>query len=174
MTNAAVAAQSTKGTDDFVTGLVGQLDLRTGALDLVNAGHVPPFLVREGVTTLVDLAVDLPFGVFPETGYSTTRLDLQPGDRLVLVTDGMLERKVSSLDLSGALSTTRDLHPREVVRALADRALEATGHALSDDATVLCLDWHGRHDRPRTSRSGADQARASGPLDQDRASTQAS
>jgi serine phosphatase RsbU (regulator of sigma subunit) len=118
--------------------------------------------------------VDLPFGMFPDTEYSVTRLALEPGDRLVFVTDGMLERKVANLDLTGAIETTRALHPREVVRALADRALEATGHALSDDATVLCLDWHGRHDRPRTSRSGADQARASGPLDQDRASTQAS
>ena len=92
----------------------------------------------------------------------------------MFVTDGMLERNVARVDLVGAIETTLELHPRELVRALADRALKATGHALSDDATVLCIDWHGRHDLQRTSSTGADQARASDPLGQDLSSAQAS
>jgi len=59
---------------------------------------------------------------------------------------------------------TRSLHPREAVRALADRVLEATQHALSDDATVLCLDWHGNHGRERVTDHGAEQGRASEAL----------
>ncbi len=173
-TNAAVAEHASKGKDDFVTGLVGRLDLRTGRLELINAGHVAPYLVRGGSTTAVQLGVNLPFGIFSDTEYSSSWLDLEPGDRLVFVTDGMLERNVARVDLVDAIETTRELHPRELVRALADRALEATGHALSDDATVLCIDWHGRHDLQRTSSTGADQARASDPLDQDRSSAQAS
>jgi hypothetical protein len=82
----------------------------------------------------------------------------------VLVTDGMLERNVASVDLPRAIEETRSLHPREAVRALADSALEAAGHELSDDATVLCLDWHGRHDQDRRSVSGADPVRASDAL----------
>ena len=76
----------------------------------------------------------------------------------------MLERNVGAVDLPGAIADTRRLHPREVVRALADSALEAAGHALSDDATVLCLDWHGGHDQERSVVSGADHERASDPL----------
>lgn len=99
--------------------------------------------------------------MFPDTSFTTTLVSLEPGDRLVLVTDGMLERNVASVDLPSAISETRHLHPREVVRALADRSLEAAGHALQDDATLLCLDWHGAHHEPRDSVSGAEPSRAS-------------
>jgi serine phosphatase RsbU (regulator of sigma subunit) len=131
---------------------------------MVNAGHVAPYLARGRQVTALELPVDLPFGLFPDTEYRSTPVTLRPGDRVVLVTDGMLERNLSSVDLYEAIAATRQLHPREVVRALADSALEATGHALSDDATVLCLDWHGSHDQERSVRSGADPERASDPL----------
>jgi serine phosphatase RsbU (regulator of sigma subunit) len=89
---------------------------------------------------------------------------LEPGDRLVFVTDGMLERNVASIDLPGAIAASRTLHPREAVRWLADSALDAAGHALADDATVLCLDWHGGHERERHQGTGADPLKASAPL----------
>ena len=76
----------------------------------------------------------------------------------------MLERNAAAVDLPRAILETRSLHPREAVRALADRVLEATGDALRDDATVLCLDWHGGHGRPREGVHGAEQPRASQPL----------
>ena len=65
-------------------------------------------------------------------------------------------------EIGRALVETRDLHPREAVRALADRVLAATGGELVDDATVLCLDWHGDHGRDRETQHGAEQGRASG------------
>ena len=76
----------------------------------------------------------------------------------------MLERNADNVDLPRAIRQTRSLHPREAVRALADRVLEATGDALSDDATVLCLDWHGDHGRDRASDHGAEKGRASAGL----------
>jgi serine phosphatase RsbU (regulator of sigma subunit) len=164
-TNTALAEQAaSRGLDDFVTGLLARVDLRTGACEMVNAGHVAPYLARGPQVTALELSADLPFGLFPDTEYRSTRATLRPGDRVVLVTDGMLERNVGTVDLPKAIAATRQLHPREVVRALADSALEATGHALSDDATVLCLDWHGTHDQERSVLSGADPERASNPL----------
>jgi hypothetical protein len=77
----------------------------------------------------------------------------------------MLERAAGSIDVRESIRDSADLHPREVVRALADTALSAAGHVLQDDATVLCLDWHGRHDETRDSRSGAETRRASDPLE---------
>lgn len=162
-TNSVLAGEPSM--EEFVTGVIGRLDLRTGCVELINAGHMPPYLARGPDVTTIDLPVDLPFGVFPDTTYRSTEVQLKRGDRFVLVTDGMLERKAAINDLPKAIEDTRALHPREAVRALADAALEATGHSLSDDATVLCIDWHGHHDQERTTVSGADPVRASDPLD---------
>jgi serine phosphatase RsbU (regulator of sigma subunit) len=150
--------------EDFVTGLIGRVDLRTGTLHLVNAGHVAPCLIRGPHTGPLDLPVDLPLGLFDDTTYRTSSVDLEPGDRIILLTDGMLERNAVAVDLPGAIAETRSLHPREAVRALADRVLDATGGALNDDATVMCLDWHGGHGRDRDSIHGAELGRASQPL----------
>ena len=152
------------GLEDFVTGLIGRLDLPTASLELVNAGHVAPYLARGSDVTPLELPVDLPMGLFEGVDYRDSRHLLEPGDRLVLVTDGMLERNAARVDLSAAILDTRSLHPREAVRVIADRTLEATGHQLKDDATMLCLDWHGHHGNLRSSAFGADTARASGPL----------
>jgi serine phosphatase RsbU (regulator of sigma subunit) len=161
-TNTALAehAAVTAG-EDFATGLIGRIELETGTLEIVNAGHVAPYLLRGRSVTPLDLPVALPLGMFAESAYHSAHLSLAPGDRVVFVTDGMLERNVSSIDLPGAIQETSGLHPREVVRALADSALTAAGHALQDDATVLCLDWHGSHDGARDAVSGAEPRRAS-------------
>jgi serine phosphatase RsbU (regulator of sigma subunit) len=161
-TNAVLHEHAARRPDnDFVAGLVGRLALGTGHLEVVNAGHVLPFLLRDGHLTTLDLPACTPLGMFAESTYTSTVVPLEPGDRLVLVTDGMLERHVATVDLPSAVSQTRDLHPREVVRVLADRALASAGHALQDDATLLCLDWHGTHDEERQTVSGAEPARAS-------------
>lgn len=150
--------------DDFVTGLLARVELRTGVLEILNAGQVSPYLLRDATLTNLDLPVDLPLGMFAETVYGSTEIALKPGDRLVFVTDGMLERNVAVADVGAAILETASLHPREVVRALADSALIAAGHALEDDATVMCLDWHGLHDESRHAVSGADPIQASDPL----------
>ena len=163
--NSALAAHAADGgLEDFVTGLVGSLDLNSGSLELVNAGHVAPYLGRDSHVAPVDLPGDLPFGLFPDATYRASLLTLRPGDRLVLVTDGMLERNASGLDLPAAVASTLQLHPREAVRALADALLAATEGVLSDDATILCLDWHGGHGRDRRAPQGADADRATQAL----------
>ena len=81
------------------------------------------------------------------------RVQLEPGDRVVLVTDGMLERNAEDLDLPRCCGAQADTHPRELVYELAETVLHATGGDLDDDATVLCLDWRGApDDRPGPPR----------------------
>jgi serine phosphatase RsbU (regulator of sigma subunit) len=156
--NVALAEQAaTAGIEGFVTGLLGTLDLRTGALEVINAGHVGPYLARDGRVRLLDLPAGPPMGAFLESTYDGTTVMLHPGDRLVLVTDGMLERGAASLDLPAELLRTRQLHAREATRGLADKVLDVVGPTLSDDATLLVLDWHGGHGRPRTTTAGADR-----------------
>ena len=104
--------------------------------------------------------------MFADSTYGSTVLALEPGDRVVFVTDGMLERNVASVDLGDAIQDTSDLHPREVVRALADSALAAAGHALRGrrDGAVPGLARHARR-VAGGSVSGANPVRASDPLE---------
>ncbi|WP_374967853.1 PP2C family protein-serine/threonine phosphatase [Terrabacter sp. BE26] len=156
-------------SDHFATGLVGRVDLTTGMLSLVNAGHVAPYLSRDGSASEVSLTPDLPFGMFLETQYRRIELALRPGDRLVLVTDGMLERNAASLDLCEEITRTRSLHPREASRRLTAMVLERCDQVLADDATVMVLDWYGEHGQARRTSAGAEQWRAS--ADRDRSGT---
>ncbi len=157
--NDAVAQHGTHG--QFVTGQVLRVDLITGTAQLVNAGHPLPLRLRDGVVEELELLVDLPFGVQPGRDFRLQEFDLRPGDRLVFVTDGMQERDAASVDVVTALTTSADAHPRQVVHALGSAVVRATGGRLSDDATVVCLDWYGGDLRPRVSDSGASAEHAS-------------
>lgn len=155
-----------RATDDFVTGLIGRVDLNSGILHLVSAGHVTPYLARESEVGAIGLPVNLPFGIFADTAYEAAALTLKPGDWIVFVTDGMLERNAAKVDLPTAIRESASRHPREATAALADSVLAATGHALRDDATILWLDWYGGHGRDRNTAEGVDVMRASSPARQ--------
>ncbi|GHB09592.1 PP2C family protein-serine/threonine phosphatase [Streptomyces clavifer] len=138
----------------LATGQLLCVRLDTGACELVNAGHPWPLRLREGEAEAeeVKLAVNLPFGVAAPNSYQLQKLQLNPGDRLVLLTDGMQERGASAVDLASLVRDTRSWHPREAVRALTAAVLNACRGNLKDDATVLMLDWHGTE---KATRSGA-------------------
>jgi serine phosphatase RsbU (regulator of sigma subunit) len=70
-------------------------------------------------------------------------LALTPGDRLLLVTDGVLDRNSAHHDVPSVLAGSAGQHARELVHELGDLVLRGTGGKLRDDATVLCLDWTG-------------------------------
>jgi serine phosphatase RsbU (regulator of sigma subunit) len=140
----------------FATGLLANVHLSSGVLTAVNAGHVLPLLARSGRVDPLPLPADLPLGVVPGSSYRSTGVQLRPGDRLLLLTDGMLERNAATLDLLSHILATRGDHPREAVRYLADAVVAVAGPVLPDDATLLVLDWHGGHQNPRKSQAGAD------------------
>lgn len=152
---AADAAVRKYASDSFVAGILGRLDLKTGVLSLVNAGHVLPLLVRDGEVSEIALPADLPFGLDEGRGYRSTDVQLVAGDRIVIVTDGMLERRAAVIDLEEMLRVTSRQHPRETTRHLADAVLDVAGPTLADDATTFVLDWHGGHGQPRLSHAGA-------------------
>ncbi|BBC98583.1 PP2C family protein-serine/threonine phosphatase [Streptomyces griseofuscus] len=131
------------GHHTFATGQLLRVALDGSSAQLVNAGHPWPLRLRDGTVDEIKLAVNLPFGVPAQGTYQVQNLDLRPGDRLLLYTDGVQERQAATVDLAALLRDTATEHPREIVRALVNAVTEACNGHLKDDATVLCLDWHG-------------------------------
>ena len=140
-----------------------RVDLQTGTAAIVNAGHPFPLRLRNGRVEEIALRVEPPFGVLPGKSFEVQPFPLEPGDRIVLLTDGMQERNAVNLDVAAALAGSADLHPREVVHELGAAVLHATGGDLRDDATMVCLDWYGGPPRGRVTEQGADPDRASAP-----------
>ncbi|MFD4790132.1 SpoIIE family protein phosphatase [Streptomyces sp. NPDC058459] len=91
-------------------------------------------------------------------------LDLQPGARLVLLSEGVLERNAKALDLPELIVDTGTLHPTEAARALIGAVVEAGEGHLKDDATVICFDRHGTSTSRRDADTGATLADASAPV----------
>ncbi|CAM5635787.1 PP2C family protein-serine/threonine phosphatase [Streptomyces atroolivaceus] len=154
----AVREHSSRG---YVTGQLLRISLIDGTTEFINAGHPWPLLMRDGQVGEITPRIDMPFGLDVPHSYRVQSLDLRPGDRLVMLTDGMLERNAGSLDLSDLIVSTRALHPRETARALIASVVDANRGHLQDDATVMCLDWHGVDRSRRNADTGADLADAS-------------
>ncbi|MFI1952972.1 PP2C family protein-serine/threonine phosphatase [Streptomyces xinghaiensis] len=149
------------GRQGYVTGQLLRISLIDGKTEFINAGHPWPLRLRNGQVRELAPAIDMPFGFPAPHTYRVQSLDLRAGDRLVMLTDGMLERNASSLDLSDLILRTRALHPREAARTLIAAIVDANNGHLQDDATVMCLDWHGVGHSRRDADTGADLAGAS-------------
>src|SRR5688572_24329852 len=147
--NDALAENTAPG--QFVTGQLLRIDLRTGTATIVNAGHTLPLRLRRGRVEEIELIIEPPFGVVPGKSFQVQSFPLEPGDRLVFLTDGMLERNAASLDVASALADSAALHPREVVHELGAAVLRTTDGDLRDDATMVCLDWYGGPPRGRNT-----------------------
>ena len=133
-----------------VSLLVGVLNLDDGSLDLVCAGHENPLLVHaDGSVEELRMDGGPPLCVDETFVYPIEKYRLQPGETLVVLTDGVTEAQSLSLDLFG-----RDRAMAEVVKpgplpAMVDglvaavRAFEAGGEP-SDDLTVMAIRFSGR------------------------------
>lgn len=134
----------------FVTVWAATLNWETGLLTYVNAGHNFPLLRRgrNGSWEWLKKKCGLFLGTFETAKYRQETLVLEPGDELVLYTDGVNEafnpheEEYGNDRLEAFLGAHADVHPRELVRALrSDVASWADGAEQSDDVTILALEY---------------------------------
>jgi serine phosphatase RsbU (regulator of sigma subunit) len=140
----------------FVTGQLLRVDLVAQTARALNAGHPRPFRLRDGRAEEIDLDADQPFGLSAGAGWSEQEFALEGGDRVIFLTDGMLERNAAGLDIPALMLASAHLHPRETIQYLTHAVLDAVGGELHDDATSLCFDWHGGAQGDRVSHAGAE------------------
>ncbi|MFH8621091.1 SpoIIE family protein phosphatase [Streptomyces vietnamensis] len=144
-------------TDRFATCTYAEVDLGTGVVQVVRAGHVDP-LVREldGSCRRLPVEGGLPLGLSAEFGrldYPVTTLELDPGQTLMLYTDGLVEKPGADLDegLQWLSSLVRrgpaDL--KELADHLCDVVADRGG---DDDVAILLLRRHGTYQPRGTGR----------------------
>ena len=120
------------------TACIAVVDADGRSMDVVNAGHLPPLLVRGGEPAYVDCEGAL-LGLEVGAGQPTT-VPLLPGDRIVLMTDGLVERRGESLEqsmdsLAAAVAQAEGVD----AEALADEVIDRWGHG-EDDVALLIVD----------------------------------
>jgi serine phosphatase RsbU (regulator of sigma subunit)/anti-sigma regulatory factor (Ser/Thr protein kinase) len=121
----------------FATCLYVEIDPLTGNLDVVRAGHTEPAVrLGDGTTLVRRTAVGLPLGIEADTDYPTTRMTLEPGEVLLLCTDGLIEtgghdQETGWLRLSRALAAG----PAEDLEVLADSLVDAVHGPASHQVT---------------------------------------
>ncbi|MCF0246976.1 MAG: serine/threonine-protein phosphatase [Synergistes sp.] len=135
----------------FVTAFLCVLDINTGMMTCVNAGHNPPMLKHaDGGWEYLKLKHSVVLGVSPKARYKNILVQLEPGDRILLYTDGVTEAKNFKDELFGE-ERLRDFvntitgTPSEMVAALRDELKNfSDGAEQSDDITILVFDYFGK------------------------------
>ncbi|HYC02387.1 MAG TPA: SpoIIE family protein phosphatase [Azospirillaceae bacterium] len=136
----------------FITACAGIIDLRTGDIEYCDAGHDPPYIQRaDGTIEKIKKVPGLALCVFEDFSYTMGRLKLEPGDALVLYTDGVTEAlnlgneeftstriaEVLAGQSTGAGATALN---EAILGAVKDFA---NGAEQSDDITLLAIRYHG-------------------------------
>lgn len=142
------------GRSNFVTGQLGSLQLDTGELTWINAGHPLPLLVRDG-TFIGELACrpSLPMGLGGQLVEVATE-PLQAGDRVLFYTDGVVETRgadgiefgVERLADFLVRATLDSVTPAETVRRLSTSVMSYAGGELRDDTSLLLVEYHGANE----------------------------
>jgi len=152
-TNQAICTNNRE--EMFVTVWIGILEISTGKLTAANAGHEYPALKKaDGPFELVRDKHGFVIGAMPTARFHEYELQLEPGSRLFLYTDGVPEATAADKTLFGtermvdALNTDPELSARELLGNV-QKAVDAfVGDAPQfDDLTMMCLEYRGAQEK---------------------------
>lgn len=138
------------GDDRYATVFYGVLD-QAGHFEYVNAGHVPPLILRRAGAIEGLASGNLPVGMFDEAEFSSAAVDLQEGDFLVIYTDGVSEAANVNSELfeehrlRTVLEQFKGQNPDEITDAIRHGVKAFTaGAPQSDDITILAVQYKGQ------------------------------
>lgn len=148
----AIAEQYTDSS--YATGVLAELDLASGRLRYCIAGHPRPLLLRNGhiVKKLVGDGKGRPLGLrLGGTNWAVTEEILEPHDRVILFTDGVIDARNDDGEFFGEVrladfivrASGAGAPPPETLRRLLRSILQRQQGQLQDDATVVMIEWHG-------------------------------
>ncbi len=157
--NDALCAEDVGGM--FVTCFYGVLDTRSGSIEMCNAGHNPPYILRaHGSVEPTPQTGGFMLGMFADAAYESATVHLGPGDSLVLYTDGVTEAVNAGDDqyeeerleatLQRLATTSAPVTAEQLVEGvMADVEQFVSGAPQADDITLLVLTW-----APQASAAG--------------------
>lgn len=168
ITTAVDDALNTWLPDRLLTAVFADLDLRTGALAWVNCGHPAPLLIRSHrvVPAALRRPSQLPLGLghrAPRPPGTVHHAQLEPGDRILVYTDGVTEARSDTGEQFGeerlvdtvVRATAAGEPAPEALRRLVRTILDHHRGRLTDDATILLAEWHPRGAAPPPQPAGA-------------------
>ncbi len=124
------------------TVVCGTYDPATRTLRWARAGHLPPVLVRDGIAAAMPLPSGILLGMDPDARYEIATAELQPGDTLLMYTDGLIERRAESIgDALGEFVAAASIQPGadSTAAAHADRLIADTVSDTDDDACLVAV-----------------------------------
>lgn len=131
----------------FVTVFYGIYDLKTGEIDFTNAGHNPPYILHaDGTVEMLKSECNLVLGAIEGMTFKNESLRLNPGDALVMYTDGVTEaenkdhEQFGEARLEAALAELKGAESKQIVDTVNAKVKEfVAGAAQSDDITQLVI-----------------------------------
>lgn len=129
----------------FITMLFGRYNQEKHSFRYAVAGHEPGFLYRSSESAFYDLeGQGLALGVFEEANYQEYEVELNPGDILILLTDGVTERRIGNTflqreDLVAYIREKIDSPAQVIVEHLYQKLLQVSNFELPDDYTMIML-----------------------------------
>lgn len=128
----------------FVTMFAGNLDLKTGIFTYCNAGQDEPLIVKpDGSVCMLEVDINMPVGLMPETEYTERSCKLEPGTMVVLYTDGIVEASNEKGELYGVerlkkvLASHANDSCEDVTRAIKADVLKFVPSEIQDDCTSV-------------------------------------
>ncbi|MEL6546736.1 MAG: SpoIIE family protein phosphatase, partial [Myxococcota bacterium] len=131
--------------EEFVTLFLATVDARTGVMRYANAGHEPPLLFKRRQNRWIELeSTGVPLGLVADSQYEVQALNLEPGDVLIAMTDGVTEAQATDGKVFGTESIRRSIEamgeatPTRMMEAVvAETVRHRDRQAFNDDLTYL-------------------------------------